>query len=104
MELNRTKLNTRLFTYDVDTNCLSAEYSDLSGGEDGLLQPMYDDACDVGIVLVSHKTGKEVRMVLEQVEMDGDNDVQWWKLVPTAEARQRNPELSANFHCIIWND
>lgn len=39
---------------------------------------VWNDACDVGYTLVSHRTGKEVAMAMDDVLRDADGDIQAW--------------------------
>ena len=54
---------------------------------------LYDDACDVGIVLRSHKTGVEIRWYLQDTERDAEGDVTCWKFRPCSESARKNPDI-----------
>ena len=56
------------------------EASDLTRGGSLSFGRLYDDACDVGLVLISHKTGLAHSFYLAATERDMDNDVRWWDL------------------------
>lgn len=62
-----TRFSTKQFSYLEATQEFCAEASDLG---DNHLSRLYDDACDVGFVLVSHKTGREVPMCLDRTDVD----------------------------------
>lgn len=64
---------------------------------------LYPDACDVGVILLSHKTGKEVRYYLNDVHTDADNDVQYWELLPCTEDVRKHPGVEGT-KILIWND
>lgn len=49
---------------------------------------VYDDACDVGLTVVSTRTGREVVFVVEHTARDNDGDVIEWVLIP-ADPRVR---------------
>jgi hypothetical protein len=65
--------STRDLHWDKETRCFSAEMSTL---QRGLMTPtdgrVYDDACDVGFILISHKTGDAMLFVLDHEDMNGD--------------------------------
>jgi hypothetical protein len=82
----------------------SEEMSTLSGGTRTFSWTrLYSDACDVGVVLVSQKTSKEVRYYLHDTHKDNDNDVQYWELLPCTEDVRKNPGVK-NTKIMIWND
>ena len=45
-----------------------------------VLGRVYDDACDEGLTLVSHKTGREVVFAMYLTHRDRDGDVTRWDL------------------------
>jgi hypothetical protein len=71
-------LSTRDFNWQKETRCFVTEASDL-----GIRTPhdgrVYDDACDVGFILVSHKTGEAVLFVQDGVDHDGDDGIAGWR-------------------------
>lgn len=67
--------STRDFSYHADTKSFVAEASDFGpGNHDGMV---YDDAADVGFVLVSHKTGDSVLVAQDGVDMNGEEIAGW---------------------------
>lgn len=38
---------------------------------------VYDDACDVGFIIVSERTGSQVLFVLDKEDMNGDDVAGW---------------------------
>ncbi len=54
---------------------------------------VYPDACDLGMVLVSHKTGKATTWVIDEVRFDSDGSILEWHLIPTNDTMRFNPEL-----------
>jgi len=70
-----TKISTNMFFYDKELNQFSQEASSL--GNALLTGRLYDDACDQGFVLVSHKTGKEVAFYLESTQFENEELVSW---------------------------
>lgn len=100
-------LSTRQFNYQSDTKCFVTEASDL-----GVAVPVdrvYDDACDVGFVLVSQVTGISILFVQDGVDMDGE-DVAGWrykaaKISGTRPATWLDIPLDfAKFTALIIND
>lgn len=80
MILKPSPISTRRFFYQKDAGLLTAEISDFGPGF-GFGQ-VYDDACDEGLTLVSHKTGTEVTYGVEHVERDREGDLLYWDLRP----------------------
>lgn len=85
MSILRTRrVSLRLFFWDRQANKLVAEISDLGTGF--RFERVYDDACDVGFSVESHRTGRAVTYAIDHEQRDADGDVQWWDLVPAAGA------------------
>lgn len=83
-------LSTRQFTYNPATRCFSAEASDFGpGGFANALGPVFNDACDIGFVLVSAKTGEECKVVLDREVHNADDDLEAWVFVPVARSLRR---------------
>jgi protocatechuate 3,4-dioxygenase beta subunit len=83
---------------------LSADISDLSmGNTKQVFGQVYDDACDDGLILVSHKTGQEVRMVVTRTVHDKEGDVTHWCL-RSVRADERRLELPYTLELTIYND
>ena len=60
------------------------------------LQQVFDDACDVGMAIRSHHTGKVITFVLHHEEkLDGD--VVAWHLVPY-------PQGACKYTVVVFND
>jgi hypothetical protein len=72
-------LDLARFDWDRENNALVAEASDL--GHSQLVHRLYDDACDLGIAIRSHHTGKVKRFVLAGTDKSGD-DVAGWRFNP----------------------
>lgn len=62
-----------------------AEISNLERTKEGYTNPVfgqvYHDSCDEGLILVSHKTGLEVRYAVSNIETSEDG-IEWWDLKP----------------------
>lgn len=67
--------STKQFYYTKETRNFSACASEVPIR----LQQLYSDACDVGIVLVSHVTGKEIKFYLVEEKHDREGDLLYWK-------------------------
>jgi hypothetical protein len=63
---------------------------------------IYNDACDVGLILVSDKTGDAATFYLHDVVKE-DGDVIYWFLLPTSETIREFPRLKTS-KIKIWND
>jgi hypothetical protein len=79
MLLYPSLINTRQFTY-VE-GMLVIEHSDLNArGLD--FGRVYDDACDLGITLVSQVTQKKIAYAITNTVRDAEGDLQYWDLTP----------------------
>jgi hypothetical protein len=78
--------STRDFNYTAKDRTLSIEASTLRAGFPGrrTFGPVYDDACDMGFVLESHKTGRKMTFVINKVDKDRDGDIAGWWLTAAA--------------------
>lgn len=97
--LNPSPLPTSRFTWVPAEGLFVAEASDL--GRDFRLGQVYDDACDVGLTLVSHVTGARRVFVHTHTERDGEGEFLWedFSLVIGASGR-----TSDDFRVRIFND
>lgn len=59
---------------------LVAEMSDFGSGFN--LGRVYDDACDVGLTVVSRRTGRRVVYAVQHEEYDREGDLLWIDLAP----------------------
>lgn len=91
--LKPSPVSTERFTFVKAENLLVAEMSDLPG-----FGQVYDDACDEGMTLVSHRTGREVVYGVEHVERDREGDLMFWDLRPAKRADAGLPTVR------IFND
>lgn len=55
------------------------------------LQPLYDDACDVGFAVSSTHTGEVVVYSLNNVVRDIEGDILYWTYTPTWESEREVP-------------
>jgi hypothetical protein len=73
---------------------LIADASDIGMKPGAQFDRLYDDACDVGILLRSHKTGVVTRWsLLDTVRDTRENEILGWMLVPTFETLHKHPQL-----------
>lgn len=95
MILKPAPVSTRRFSVAKD-GTLVAEISDLNG-----YGRVYDDACDVGLTLVSHKTGRQIVFVVEHQERDREWELLFEDLLPAdLRVRREMPNLKVR----IFND
>jgi hypothetical protein len=80
MILTPTRVSTSTFHWDADRRMFSAEISDL--GREFNFEQVYDDACDEGMTLISHRTGQAVTCAVTHVERDREGDLLYWDLLP----------------------
>ena len=64
-----------MFTFNSDSECFTTEASDTRGAH---LDQLWDDATDVGFVMVSAKTGKRLPFVFSYSETDREGEVTAW--------------------------
>lgn len=89
-------ISTERFTWVAGTRTFVAEVSELQDLE---MIRVYPDSCDVGFDLVSHKTGKVVRMVQSEEKCDKDGNG-WFEFIP-AFAKDRK---QYDFKVLVFND
>lgn len=94
MILTPMRVSTRHFIWFGPENKFVAEISDL--GLNFKFERVYDDACDEGLTLVSHRTGDEIVFALNEELKDNDGDVIGWTLKPVSK--------NVNFTITIFND
>ena len=81
---------------------LLTEASDLGMRPGQTWDQLYDDACDIGIALKSHKTGAVTHWFLaETVIYEGE--ARAWILKPVMESVRKHPQL-AGFELRVLND
>lgn len=79
-ELAVNELPLERFDYNKADKSLVAEASDLGNFR---IQRLYNDACDEGIAIRSHHTGKVEKFVLTKVD-ENDGDVIGWHFIPVS--------------------
>ena len=100
MKLNIAPQSSDKFTYYAASRSFVTDASDL---QDQHLNPLYDDAIDVGLVIQSAKTGKLIRYYMNSVVRDDDGDAAAWKYLPTTESIREVPEC-AGTSVTVFND
>lgn len=94
---------TRDFSYNDAKKSFVSEASTLTrGGRCSLFHQIYQDSCDEGLILISDKTGAEVKFVVDNTETR-EGDILCWKLVPLDEEVRKNPRLKG-VTMTIFND
>jgi hypothetical protein len=82
-------------TWDAKTGTFTGEISEIGG-----FGPVYDDACDEGLTLVSQRESAEIVFVIEHEERDSERDILYWDLLPAnLSLRSQVP-----FRVRIFND
>ena len=91
-------INTKDFSYFKNTNEFVSEISSIINSS-RLFGQLYNDACDIGFVLVSEKTGKSQAYYLKEETMH-EGDYQCWIFLPAV------PVLPAlkDSKVIVYND
>ena len=101
MKLNHTPILSSRFDFNTTIKTFSTEASSLRGTP--FQSQLYDDACDVGFIMKSTKTGNEVTYVLEKEHKDFEGEVIKWTFVPTIESYNKHRE-AVNTRVVIFND
>lgn len=71
------------FDFDKVSRELVGEASTIQrGGQVKLFGQVFDDACDQGLVIQSHRTGKYLTFVVDKVDQDREGEIQGWWLKP----------------------
>lgn len=98
------QLSTKDFHYDAKLKLFTAEISTLSHGRSHeVFGRVYDDACDEGFVLVSHKTGEEITFVVDKIDMDSEGDIAGWNLI-AINRRSGHRDATKDFTVLVIND
>lgn len=91
-------IRTELLSYNKDSKTFIGEASDFPNVKD--FHRIYPDACDVGVTLVSHKTGKEADFVLNEQPADDEGK---WEFEISHVSAKKHPGLKGA-KLIIIND
>lgn len=92
--------STERFTHNKGAKMFVAEISDLGGNVFGQIYP---DARDLGIILVSDKTGAETKWAMSREMRNWEGDLDGWVLIPIAETLRKTPAL-LGYEVHILND
>ena len=91
-----TKISTKMFFYDKADKTFSQEASSL--GNALLTGRLYSDADNLGFVMVSHKTGREIPFSLEATQYH-NGDLVSWKFHSVTEYPS-----TESYTVRVWND
>ena len=91
MQLNPFPVSTDRFTGNAMHRMLVTEHSDL--GRVSLQNLLYDDACDVGIVLYNPNSGVYTRWYLHEEKRDNEGDLTVTVFKPCPETLHAQPQL-----------
>ena len=100
MKFNVIEFPSDHFTYSKHSNCLTSEASDMGNRH---LQPLYDDACDVGFAVKSSTSGEVVTFHMVKVMTDGEGEVTGWEYELTAESARKHSECG-RMTAVVFND
>lgn len=78
-----------------------AELSDFNGSR--AIAQLYDDACDVGMVIVNPKTDKAVPFFHSRTERNAEGEIVAEHLEVCPEAARRDAAI-ANLRVVLFND
>lgn len=95
--LKPSPVSTDSLMYIVADKLFVSEISNFGKGFN--FERVYDDACDVGMTLVSARTGDAVVFAVTGEQRDADGDLMYWTLEPAPYQRNR-PTCTVH----IYND
>lgn len=98
--LTPTPISTSRFTWSPSDRMFVTEESSL--GPDFRPGPVFDDACDIGITLVSHRTGKQIVCALVGEERDREGELVATVYAPVTPTGARDREHPFTVH--VLND
>jgi hypothetical protein len=105
MLLNPATVDSRYFTYDAKERLFVTEMSDLdNGGTREAFGRVYDDACDVGLTIISQRTGSAVVFCLSEEKRDGEGDMMYWELEVVPECCRGIQSHLKGMKIRIFND
>lgn len=100
-QMEVTKYSSEGISHSAQKALLVTEASDIRFNG---FEPLYDDACDVGIALVNPRSGNVTRWyLLETITDPREGEVLGWMLKATPESIRKQPEL-ADYQLNIVND
>lgn len=87
--------NTKQFFYRKESSCFVAEISDLPEGP--FMGQVYDDACDMGFMMESERTGKKLLFLYDMSDWN-DGEIAGWNF------SYDDYENNVHFKALIIND
>lgn len=100
MAIVANKISSKFFTYTLENKTLTADASDLTG--QNFSSRLYDDACDVGFIMVSAITQNEVMFHFVH-KLDDGEEMYGWEFHPTIESVKKYPNVEG-VKVLIFND
>lgn len=102
MELNHNPIRvTSAFHVTKSMKSIVIEHSDI--GRRSILNQLYDDACDVGVVLYNPFTNRTTRWYLHKEDVDNEGDLQVTIFKPCPETLRKHP-ANEGWELHILND
>lgn len=104
MVLQPTPISSSRFTWIASEKTFATEASDIEAlfgmrNFYGCLGRVYDDACGVGLTIISERTGRTMVFALEKEERNGEGELLYWELLP-ANLRERKTGIKIH----VFND
>lgn len=97
------EISSSMFIWNGKDCCFSQEISSLGDQGKSLFSQLYDDSCDAGFVMVSHKTGNRFAFYLKEIHRNKEGEITHWSFKPVAESLRKFPHLR-KLEGRIWND
>jgi hypothetical protein len=100
MQLHPNPIHAKHFTCNAQHRIMVTEHSDIRNTR---WEQLYDDACDIGIVIHNPETGKTTRWYLHEELRDAERELQVTLFRPCPETLRTQPQL-AGWEVHILND
>lgn len=90
------RYSTEMFVTTPNKKCLITDASMLARLPHSPFGRIYQDSYDIGLILVSHKTGAEATFYVDRVNraLNEERDIQSWVLKPTIETLRKIPQFA----------
>ena len=96
-------ISTDQLYYSKESKRFSCDASNLCDIGTSLFHRIYPDACDLGLTIISARTGVPVDYYVDEYKQDSDGDIWGWELKPTPESIRKVPSAYQT-SLLIFND
>jgi len=100
-KLIASKISSKYFEWLKVSKCFAADISSLPRSARPKGQ-IWNDSCDVGFVMVSEKTNRELIFFFKETDMTADGEIAGWQFV--ASHAFNKGVIDSDITCLIVND